>query len=120
MVPVPRRHSPAASAHGLFGQEVQSTAVAIHGCSPKGGIQTSDHRELTALAVPKLLVVGSVLVPVFFLHNSFNRQNPAKYAPPLLCVVPFPRYSAVVAARVCFGTPSTTPCSRVFSLSGDP
>src|SRR5258708_6542286 len=107
--PVTRRHSPAASAHGLFGQEVQSTAVAIHGCSLKGGIQTSDHRELTALAVPKLLVVGSVLVPVFFLHNSFNRQNPAKYAPPLLCVVPFPRYSAVVAARFSCEAPAATP-----------
>jgi hypothetical protein len=34
--PVPRGHFLAASAHGLFGQEIQSTAIAVHSRSPVG------------------------------------------------------------------------------------
>src|SRR5712692_9112910 len=38
---------------------------------PQAGIQTSDRRQLTALAVPKLLVRGSVLVSAYFLAQKF-------------------------------------------------
>src|SRR5690242_9208978 len=34
--PVPRGHFLTASAHGLFGQEIQSTAIAVHSRSPVG------------------------------------------------------------------------------------
>src|SRR5437899_11928128 len=51
--PVPRGHSFTTSTHGLFGQEVQSTAVAIHGYSPQEEIQPRNPRQVTAFAVPK-------------------------------------------------------------------
>src|SRR2546430_2689032 len=42
------------------------------GALPQPGIQTSDRRQLTAFAVPKLLVRGAVLVSVSFLAQKFN------------------------------------------------
>src|SRR6266550_6647793 len=69
--PVPRRHSFASSAHGLFGQEVQSTAVAIHGCSPT--VRDSNQRSPSAYCVCRsknYWSEGQFWYRSLFLHKS--------------------------------------------------
>ena len=71
--PIARGHSFATSTHGLFGQEVQSTAVAIHGyLSHPDGIQTAIASSLLRLGRQKLLVRGPVLVRYFFFAQKFR------------------------------------------------
>src|SRR5260370_18282581 len=73
--PVPRRHSFASSAHGLFGQEVQSTAVAIHGCSPT--VRDSNQRSLSAYCAcgsKNYWSEGQFWYRSLFLHKSLDRD----------------------------------------------
>src|SRR6266852_1086005 len=102
--PVPRGHSFTTSTHGLFGQEVQSTAVAIHGCSPRR--RDTYPRSPSAYCVCRsknYWSEGQFWSRSFFLHKSFSHVFPAKYAVPSPRIVlsPRPRRS-VVAHRAAF------------------
>ena len=72
--PVSRGHFLAASAHRLFRQEIQSTAIAIHRRSPVGR-KFELTRQCMATGLAKLLAPGPVLVVLCLIAQSLTSKE---------------------------------------------